>query len=251
MSLTSRKRLRTSIDQTGPEIGQWIEEDLSALPNDSRRPYMGADSGPSDYFNLSPRSQFTPDPTRLSQLQSTPEPDFRVAVDFGTTYTTIAYIKRGEPKNSIHTIDNFPEDRYQSQNGRQVPSESVYFLEKSNSQDNSDCLTIDSTPSTGSCQETGILQHRHGYEAQRYLEVPSQSNETVITHIHRMKLLLDNHGNTQHIRHRVKMDAADLIAYGFIKSEEDVIQHLLTYYFLHTKEVLERDHGYNERSTGM
>jgi hypothetical protein len=33
------------------------------------------------------------------------------AVDFGTTYTTIGYVKRGEPKDSIHNIDKFPEDR--------------------------------------------------------------------------------------------------------------------------------------------
>jgi hypothetical protein len=33
------------------------------------------------------------------------------AVDFGTTYTTIGYVKRGEPKDSILNIDNFPEDR--------------------------------------------------------------------------------------------------------------------------------------------
>lgn len=53
-------------------------------------------------------------------------PDFRVAIDFGTTYTAIAFAKLNTNLDEIFTIDNLPEDRWPGLNGREVPTELWY-----------------------------------------------------------------------------------------------------------------------------
>ncbi|RYN89541.1 hypothetical protein AA0120_g6203 [Alternaria tenuissima] len=145
------------------------------------------------------------------------EPDYRVALDFGTTYTSIAFVRKGE--REIHTIDQWDGDRCQQSNGRQVPTESVYL--------NSSRL--------------------HGYKAQRSVEYPRKDN-AVIAHIKRMKLLLDDTGCawTQNAKRDITKQVQKLKAHRLIDSEQDIIRHILKYYFSHIKQTLERVDGFND-----
>lgn len=172
---------------------------------------------------------------------STEEPDFRIAIDFGTTYTTIAFVKRDEPNDAIHTIDGFQDDRCLDRNGRQVPTESVYFLAR---QSDTQSSATGDDPSMHTS-----YQCKHGYEAQRFLELPRR-NHTIISHIRRIKLLLDESAIAQTARDKVVAEVAKLKKHELAHSEEHAIQNLLVYYFHHTKEVLGRDHGFTSRSTG-
>jgi hypothetical protein len=150
------------------------------------------------------------------------EPDYRIALDFGTTYTSIAFVQKGDPK--IYSIDQWDADHCQQSNWRQVPTESVYL---SNSR-------------------------RHGYEAQRWPEDP-QHNGTVIAHIKRMKLLLDDTGSTwtRDAKNDVSKRVRKLKAHRLIDSEQDIIRHILRYYFDHIKLTLERTYSFNDGKSGM
>jgi hypothetical protein len=51
-------------------------------------------------------------------------PDIRIAIDFGTTFTTVAFIKGGYAKtNDIATVGAFPGQICIGRNGMQVPTE--------------------------------------------------------------------------------------------------------------------------------
>ncbi|KAI4658178.1 uncharacterized protein J4E79_007160 [Alternaria viburni] len=167
-------------------------------------------------------------------------PDYRIALDFGTTYTTIAFAKKGEPQASIHTIDGFLEDRCLSLNGRQVPTESVYIRVPSKS----------ATSLTKHRRKTSPVRFRrlHGWEAQRWLETP-QPNEELIAHIRRMKLLLDNGTWTQDAKSDAQKQVARLKAHRLVHSERDIIQHILKYYLEHIRKTLARDYGFDNRSS--
>ncbi|KAF2023025.1 hypothetical protein EK21DRAFT_119155 [Setomelanomma holmii] len=58
-------------------------------------------------------------------------PDFRVEIDFSTTYTTIAFIKGNSGKSKVLTIENFPDDRHAGRNGTLVQTEIWYLSERS------------------------------------------------------------------------------------------------------------------------
>jgi len=169
-------------------------------------------------------------------------PDYRIALDFGTTYTTIAFAKKGEPPTSIHTIDGFLEDRCLSLNGRQVPTESVYIRVPSKS----------ATSSAERRRKTSPVRFRrlHGWEAQRWLETP-QPNEVLIAHIRRMKLLLDNGSWTQDANRDAEKQVARVKAHRLVHSEQDIIQHILKYYLEHIRKTLATDYGFDNRSSGM
>jgi molecular chaperone DnaK (HSP70) len=169
-------------------------------------------------------------------------PDYRIALDFGTTYTTVAFIKKGGEKDRIHTIDGFKGDRCLSLNGRQVPTESVYIQN-----------TLQSNrASTGRHSTVPLTQFRrlHGYEAQRWLETP-HPNEVAVAHVRRMKLLLDDNPWTQGAKRDTEQLVAKLKSQELIHSERDIMQHILKYYFKHIKKTLERDYGFKYRDTGM
>lgn len=51
-----------------------------------------------------------------------PAPDFRIAIDFGTTFTAVAFNKANDT-TKIYTIGQFPEDPHPGLNGTQVPTE--------------------------------------------------------------------------------------------------------------------------------
>jgi hypothetical protein len=170
--------------------------------------------------NIAHQSPFATQPSAMVTDQFT-EPDYRVALDFGTTYTSIAFVRKGE--REINTIDQWDGDRCHHSNGRQVPTESVY------------------RPAS----------RLHGYEAQRWLE-ESQPDDAVIAHIKRMKLLLDDTGCvwTQDAKSEVAKGIQKLQAHHLIDSEQDIIRHILKYYFRHIKRTLEMAEGFHDGNSG-
>jgi hypothetical protein len=97
----------------------------------------------------------SPEPPKKSSAED--EPDFRVAIDFGTTMTTIAFTtgKREE----IFTIEEFPGDNCNHRNGTQVPTEIWYLSDKKRA-----------TP--GGTQKPDAADVLYGYEIKRRLELP-------------------------------------------------------------------------------
>jgi hypothetical protein len=53
--------------------------------------------------------------------------DWRLCIDFGTTFTTIAYIKGNGEVADIYTIEGFSGDPMLGRDGTGVPTESLYL----------------------------------------------------------------------------------------------------------------------------
>lgn len=150
------------------------------------------------------------------------EPDYRIALDFGTTYTSVAIARKGDP--TIHTIDQWDGDSCQQSDYRQVPTESVYSL----------------------------ASRLHGYKAQQWQD-ELESNDRIVAHVRRMKLLLDDTGCawTRDAKGDVAKEVQKLQAHGLIESEHDIIRHILIYYFHHIKDTLEMADSFIDDKSGM
>ncbi|KAB2099689.1 hypothetical protein AG0111_0g12188 [Alternaria gaisen] len=145
------------------------------------------------------------------------EPDYRIALDFGTTYTSVAFARKGDPK--IHTINQWDGDSCQHLNHRQVPTESVYSL----------------------------ASRLHGYQAQRWRKT-LEPDDRIVAHVKRMKLLLDDTGCawTRDAKGDVAKEIQKLQAHCLIESEHDIIQHILVYYFHRIKKTLKGTYSFND-----
>jgi hypothetical protein len=175
--------------------------------------------------------------TTNSLLES---PDFRIAIDFGTTFTAVAFAKR-DARTDCLTIDQFPGDRHPGLSGTQVPTEIWYLSEREPDTVSEDTESV----------EPDLL---YGYEVTRRLELPEShdlrtkyKDSGLIT---RPKLLLDETAYLRDMRAGLKAAIRQLKKDKLIKKDEDVIAHLLACFLKHTKSVLERDHGFNTSSTG-
>ncbi|KAF1911303.1 hypothetical protein BDU57DRAFT_507169 [Ampelomyces quisqualis] len=153
-------------------------------------------------------------------------PHFRIAIDFGTTFTTIAFIKCGGSKKVL-TVEEWPGARNFGTNGTQVPTEMWYSTEKT----------------------YPIL---YGYEITRRLELPEadplRCGYESIGLITKPKLLLDKSAHLEPIRKALMGGIRQLKKKGVVKKSEDVVEHLLTCFLKHVKSVLERDHDLNAQS---
>ncbi|KAF2178399.1 hypothetical protein K469DRAFT_731829 [Zopfia rhizophila CBS 207.26] len=158
-----------------------------------------------------------------------PQHDFKVAIDFGTTFTTIAFVKQrsSEDQLRILTVENFPKDPAPSQLGKQVPTESWYPIRPGKI-----------------CQ--GYL---HGYEVYEQCRIPdSRVQYPSNSRVARMKLLLDNSPLTRKLRSGLEGTLQELKDNNLIKKDEDVIRDFLTVLLLHTRSELERKHGLTPKS---
>ena len=166
----------------------------------------------------------TPEATQPSVMvtDQPTEPDYRIALDFGTTYTSVAFARKGDPK--IHTINQWDGDPCQQSNHRQVPTESVYSL----------------------------ASRLHGYQAQRWRNV-LKPEDRIVAHVRRMKLLLDDTGCawTRDAKGDVAKEIQKLQAHCLIESEHDIIRHILVYYFHRIKKTLEGTYSFNDDKSGM
>ena len=166
-----------------------------------------------------------PSLARPDQIQE----DLQIALDFGTTYTTIAYVEKNALPVQAHTIDRFPSDKVNNQHGRQVPTELLY---------------VENTK--------GEYKVLYGYEVHRWLDGSyPQDGYSVISHVRRMKHILDGDKDLQHEGTRLQESLIALKQHKRIKSNEDVIVYILQRYFEHAKRTLERDYDFHNSSTSM
>jgi molecular chaperone DnaK (HSP70) len=164
-----------------------------------------------------------------------------VAIDFGTTFTTIAFTHGKRSNPTIYTVEEFPGDRCMGRNGTQVPSEIWYPSDK--------------TTKTRLQVPTADANILYGYEIDRRLErADIDSPHASHTHsgrISKPKLLLDDNAHLRDLRKPLMNSLKQLKKNKLITKEEDVITDLLTCFLAHTKSILSRDYGYTSNTTGM
>ncbi|KAF1950462.1 hypothetical protein CC80DRAFT_554219 [Byssothecium circinans] len=138
-----------------------------------------------------------------------------LGIDVGTTYGTVAYtIQSGNKSNlhvhphSINFIDEYPTETYLGPNSsRAVPMITYYDPENCNSQK---CA-----PEWGFKVKDNLTFPAH--------EIHKHSERMVS----RMKLLLDTHDATAHIREELKSKAQFLTHVSPVKEVEDLLKHFL------------------------
>ena len=167
-------------------------------------------------------------------------PNYRVAIDFGTTFTTVAFVRchvSDEEKSVVLTVEEFPGDRCVGRNGTQVPTEIWYLSEKE-----------------GAARNNAVQNVLYGYEITRRLEVPEvdplRSAYKTTGLVSKPKLLLDENPLLSDLRENVLDVIQQLKKDRLIKKNEEVIEHLLVCFLKHTKSVLQRDHGLTNSSIG-
>jgi hypothetical protein len=145
-------------------------------------------------------------------------PDYHVAIDFGTTYTTVAFTRRHEreQKSSVFTIEEFPGDRCVGRNGTQVPTEIWYLSRKEGTDTKATKLGED------------VL---YGYEITRRLELPEEDPLRLAYKtnglVSKPKLLLDESPLLKDLRRDLLDVLQGLKKNQLIKKNEEVIEHLL------------------------
>jgi hypothetical protein len=168
-------------------------------------------------------------------------PDFRVAIDFGTTFTAIAFTHSKQTKPRTYTMEEFPGDRLAGRNGTQVPTEIWYSAGNS-------------TRKKGP-RSRADMTVLYGYEVVRQLEFPPTENSfpsyTKSGLISKPKLLLDDNAHFHDLRKPLVDVLNQLKKSKAIFKDEDVITDLLTCFLDHTKYVLSRDWNYDSKSTGI
>lgn len=167
--------------------------------------------------------------------QGPADPQFRVAIDFGTTFTTIAFVRCPGSKELILTIEEFPGDRNVSRNGTQVPSEIWYPTSKLGG----------SHKRKSTNQSSG--EALYGYEVWRHLELSDSDPEKTLydesTYVTKPKLLLEKSAHLQGLRSRTMSVIQRLKENKLIREDRTVITDLLTCYLKHTKKILARDYN--------
>ncbi|KAH4006322.1 hypothetical protein HBI56_024010 [Parastagonospora nodorum] len=165
-------------------------------------------------------------------------PDYRVAIDFGTTFTTVAFVRchaSDEGKSVVLTVEEFPGDRCVGRNGTQVPTE-IWYPSKEK----------------GAARRNAVQNVLYGYEVTRRLELPEEdplrSAYKTTGLVSKPKLLLDENPLLYDLRKDVLGVIQQLKKDHLIKKNEEVIEHLLVYFLKHTKSVLQRDHGLTNSS---
>ncbi|KAF2678256.1 hypothetical protein K458DRAFT_317433 [Lentithecium fluviatile CBS 122367] len=180
-------------------------------------------------------------PLNSTSVNRRVQAEFVLAIDFGTTYTSITFAKRtGRKKPVPLTVENFPGDRCLGRNGTQVPTEG---------------LASRTRRSKKRTLPNAALFHKfiYGYEIHRFFELPDFDKDRVIyeapIHVQRMKLLLDRTGYGDEARKELRKVLDQLKTDGHIEDDQDVIRDLLTSYLNHCKHVLQMDHDFHERSS--
>jgi hypothetical protein len=192
-----------------------------------------------------------------------PQPEFRLAIDFGTTYTSITFVKGTGSEEHILNVGNFPGDRCLGRDGTQVPTEAVYLRSKSDSQD--DPSVFRQTSQASLSQHTrqsrkrsipiNVLPYKYiyGYEVHRFYELPDfdidRRDYEAPLHIRHMKLMLDKSPYVEDARKESMGVISQLMKYRVIENEYDVIRDLLASFFRHCKSSLEMDHGFKDCSS--
>ena len=175
--------------------------------------------------------------TRASQSSGIQPPDWYVAIDFGTTFTTVAWYRRGMPIQHVQTVDNFPGETRLDQVNKQIPTELWYPRE-------------DASPSKYVLPDDIRLRfgnevHRIGARAELPELCAIYDDADRVT---MMKLLLDKTEYIQATKERLQKTLESLKLKNYIEKDSDVILHFFQEVLKATKTSL----GYNFKaeSTG-
>jgi hypothetical protein len=171
---------------------------------------------------------------RSSEIQP---PEWYVAIDFGTTFTTVAWYRRGMPIRNIQTIDNFPGETRVDQVNNQIPTELWYPRD-------------DARPSR--YVHPDDIRLRFGNEVHRIGEGGGIAELRAIyddaDRVTMMKLLLDKSNYTQAAQERLQKTLESLKVKYRIVEDSDVILHFFQEFFKATKTRLGFD--FKAESTG-
>lgn len=165
-------------------------------------------------------------------------PEWYIAVDFGTTFTTVAWHRRGDPVQRIHTIDDFPGEKQHNVTRRQIPTE-IWYPKKSGH------------PS-GQVKAKDIRM-RFGNEVHRLADDDEGFDlRKAYDDTHRitmMKLLLDKSEYAQISKDRLQEALEVIKSEGHVDENEDVFLHFFREVFRATSASLGPD--FKDDSTGL
>ncbi|XPS69479.1 hypothetical protein M3J09_001749 [Ascochyta lentis] len=151
-------------------------------------------------------------------------PEWYLAIDLGTTYTTVAWHRRGMPTEKIFTIDNFPGEKQYHQTHRQIPTE-LWYPKK------------DAQP-FGRIRSHEI-RIRFGNEVHRMAEDSECLDlRKLYDDAHRvtmMKLLLDQSEYAQASKEKLRRTLELIKSEGWIEKDEDIFFHFFREVFRATK----------------
>jgi molecular chaperone DnaK (HSP70) len=166
------------------------------------------------------------------------KPEWHVAIDFGTTYTTVAWYRRGTPIDKIFTVDNFPGEKQHHLTNRQIPTE-VWYPRK-------DARPLGHIKARDIRMRFGNEVHRiaEDDEDMDYHEVYDETGRVTM-----MKLLLDKTDYAQASKERLHETLESIIDQGHIKNNEDVFFHFFREIFRATRTRLGPD--FEDGSSGM
>ncbi|KAF4216265.1 hypothetical protein CNMCM8980_005267 [Aspergillus fumigatiaffinis] len=174
---------------------------------------------------------------------------FIVAVDFGTTFSAVAYtvLRPDEDRTfvDIHQISCISEygDTGESVRGltMEVPTETCYPLSARPTEASSgEMMDLDAPIDTEQIFRWGFSVHEH-------FKLPD-ADRSSFQRITRSKLLLDKTDYTRELREQLQVTAKKLEALGIIKDSMDLIVDFLTHLLAHTKAQL-ISHGFNDNDS--
>lgn len=175
--------------------------------------------------------------TRAGLSSGSQPPEWYVAIDFGTTFTTVAWYRRGMLIQKIQTIDDFPGELRLDQVNKQIPTELWYPRE-------------DARPS--SYVHSDDIRLRFGNEVHRIGDRAEIAELCAIyddaDRVTMMKLLLDRSEYTQAAKERLQKTLESLKMKHHIEEDSDVILHFFQEVLKATKTRLGFD--FNAESTG-
>ncbi|KAF3037823.1 hypothetical protein E8E12_007276 [Didymella heteroderae] len=163
------------------------------------------------------------------------EPDWYISVDFGTTFTTVAFYRRGTPIERIHTIDNFPGEKQHNQTHRQIPTE-IWYPKK-------DAYPFGLIKQRDNRMRFGNEVHRMA-EGDEGVDVRKIYDDA--DRISMMKLLLDKSDYAQASKQRLQKTLESIKAKGHIDEDEDIFFHFFREIFRASKTRLGSD--FDEKS---
>lgn len=180
----------------------------------------------------------SPLPTRRSIVPKSKSPTGISRWTLGTTFTTVAFYRRGTPIERIHTIDNFPGEKQHNQTHRQIPTE-LWYPQKN-------------TRLSGLVKQRDI-RTRFGNEVHRVAE----HDEAVDVHkiyedadrVIMMKLLVEKSDYAQASNERLREMLDSIKAKGHIHEDEDIFFHFFREIFRASNTRLGSD--FDENSSGM
>jgi hypothetical protein len=146
-------------------------------------------------------------------------PDFRVIIDFGTTFTTIAVVQSDNPDGTVYTIEGFTGDRIRGRNGTQVLTEIWY--------------STDGTTKKKASTSTASPATLFGYQITRRLEL-AETDPISCTIYHKSglilkpKLLLDDNARLKVLKKGLLETLTQLKKQKVIAKNEDFITDLLS-----------------------